>query len=228
MLHTRAERVSTVVAAILGKKIGMTRVFDERGRSTPVTVIQAGPCHVLQVKNVDTDGYDAVQIGFDDAKSGRATQPIIGHCAKAGVRPKRFIREIRLSEPADREAGDEVTVSDFSDAEVKWVDVIGISRGFGFQGVMKRHGFKGFPKSHGTERKHRAPGGIGANSGNLGLGRCIKKGKKMAGHMGAVRRTIRNQRLVSVDPDRNVLVIEGCVPGARGGYLLIRQSKTKT
>lgn len=216
-----------MVAAILGKKVGMTRVYDAEGRSVPVTVIQAGPCSVLQIKSAETDGYFAVQLGFDEVKPGRSTRPMIGHCKKAGAKPLRFVREVRLSAASDHNPGDTVTVETFAENAVKWVDIVGTSRGMGFQGVMKRHHFGGQPGSHGTERKHRSPGGIGAMAGDRGRGRSIKKGKKMAGHMGAARRTARNQRVISIDKDRNLLVIEGAVPGPDGGYLVIGQSKTK-
>jgi len=216
-----------VIPAILGKKVGMTRVYDADGRSLAVTVVQAGPCPILQVRNKDKDGYDAVQLGFDEVKPGRSTRPMIGHCKNANAAPQRFVREIRLTAPTERKAGEVVTVQLFADESVKWVDVVGTSRGFGFQGVMKRHGFTGQPATHGTERKHRSPGGIGAMAGDRGRGRSIKLGKKMAGHMGAARRTVRNQRLVSVDADRNLLVISGVVPGPDDGYVFIRQSKTR-
>jgi len=223
----RAGRVSTVTPAILGKKVGMTRVYDKDGRSVPVTVVQAGPCAVLQVKTLESDKYHAVQLGYEEVKPKRSTRPMIGHCRKSGSKPMRFVREVRLAAATDRKPGDTVTVAAFTEAEVKWVDIVGTNRGFGFQGVMKRHNFKGQPASHGTERKHRSPGGIGANCGDRGRGRSIKKGKPMAGHMGAVRNTSRNQRLISVDPERNVLVIGGTIPGPAGGYVLVRQSKTR-
>lgn len=216
-----------MVPAILGKKVGMTRVYDADGRSVPVTVVQAGPCAVLQVKTTAADGYDAVQLGYDDVRPKNSTRPQIGHCLKSGAKPKRFIREVRLPKPAEAKAGDSVTVTSFAETGVKWVDVVGTNRGFGYQGVMKRHNFKGQPASHGTERKHRSPGGIGAMAGDRGRGRSIKKGKRMAGHMGAVRCTARNQALISVDADRQLLVIAGAIPGPAGGYVLVRQSKTR-
>ncbi len=213
-------------AAILGRKIGMTRVFAEDGASVPVTVVEAGPCPILQVKNKATDGYEAVQLGFLDAKASRSTRPQIGHTRKAQAKPQKFIREIRLSEPSEKNVGDKVTVELFQEQKIFYVDVVGTSIGKGFQGVMKRHHFGGQPASHGTERKHRSAGGIGA-SGNRGFGRCIKKGKKMPGHMGHERITVRNQKLVSVDKDRNLLLIEGVVPGPDGGYVMVCQAKTK-
>lgn len=215
-----------MTAAILGKKIGMTRVFDKDGASVPVTVVQAGPCPILQVKTKDCDGYEAVQLGFENARASRSTRPQIGHALAAKTVPQRFVREIRLTNPTEQKTGDVVTVELFESSEVKFVDVVGTSIGKGYQGVMKRHGFKGQPASHGVERKHRSPGGIGS-SGNRGLGRCIKKGKRMAGHMGHERCTTRNQKLVMIDKDRNLLLIQGTVPGPKNGYVIISKAKTK-
>jgi large subunit ribosomal protein L3 len=213
-------------AAILGRKVGMTRVFAEDGASVPVTVVEAGPCPVLQVKTKESDGYEAVQLGFLDARASRSTRPQIGHTRKAQAKPQKFVREIRLHEPTERQVGEKITVGLFEEQEIKFVDVIGTSIGKGFQGVMKRHHFGGQPATHGTERKHRSAGGIGA-SGNRGFGRCIKKGKKMPGHMGHERITVRNQKLISVDKDRNLLLIEGAIPGPDGGYVVVYQAKTK-
>ena len=213
-------------AAILGRKVGMTRVFAENGASVPVTVVEAGPCPVLQVKTKETDGYEAVQLGFLDARASRSTRPQIGHTRKAQAKPQKFVREIRLHEPTERKVGEKISVEVFSEQEIKYVDVVGTSIGKGFQGVMKRHHFGGQPATHGTERKHRSAGGIGA-SGNRGWGRCIKKGKKMPGHMGHERITVRNQKLISVDKDRNLLLIEGAIPGPDGGYVVVYQAKTK-
>jgi large subunit ribosomal protein L3 len=214
-----------VIGALLGKKIGMTQVYDDQGNLLPVTVVQAGPCHVLQVKTLETDGYNAVQIGFDDVKTHRATKPQIGHAAKAGVRPKRFVREVRLAAPpADVEPGQTFTVELFD--EVAFVDVTGTTKGKGFAGGMKRHGFKGLGASHGVERKHRSPGSIASHAANAGMGPKLKKGKRMAGHMGAARGTTRNHRLVRVDKENNLLLIKGAVPGARNGYVVVRASKT--
>ncbi len=211
---------------ILGKKVGMTQVYDEAGKMTPVTVIQAGPCPVLQVKTVETDGYRALQLGFEDVKSSRVRKPAEGHAKKANVAAKRFIREWRLAEKDQTElkTGDMVGVSIF--AETKFVDVIGISKGKGFQGVMKRHHFGGFPFSHGTERKHRAPGSLSGNASDRGHGGNIKKGKRMAGHMGMDRVTSKNHKLVSIDTEKNLLVIKGPVPGAAGSYVVVRSAKS--
>jgi len=214
-----------MLPALLGKKIGMTQVYDENGDLHPVTVVKAGPCCVLQIKTTERDGYEAVQIGFEDVKPHRASKPQIGHAARAGTRPKKFVREVRLGEPAeDIQPGQTMTVEVFEG--VGYVDVIGTTKGKGFAGVMKRHGFKGQPASHGVERKHRSPGSIGAHASNAGWGGDIKKGKRMAGHMGAVRCTSRNHRLVGIDKENDLLLIKGSVPGANGGYLLIRKSKT--
>ncbi len=211
--------------AILGKKVGMTQVYDENGTLHPVTVVQAGPCSVLQVKTADRDGYDAVQIGYEDSKPHRAARPQIGHAAAAGVAPKRFVREVRLAAPAeDVEPGAEIGVDLFED--VAFVDVVGTTKGRGYQGGMKRHGFKGQPASHGVERKHRSPGSIASHSSNAGTGPKPKKGKRMAGHMGSERCTSRNHKLVKVDKDNGLLLIRGALPGANGGLLLVRKSKT--
>ena len=201
----------------------MTRICDEAGAVTPVTVIHAGPCTVMQVKTVDNDGYDAVQLGFEDVKPHRSTRPLSGHAATAGTGPKRVLREIRQDAPAENAVGDVLTVELFETAEVKHVDVTGVSKGRGFSGVMRRHGFGGLRASHGVERKHRSPGSIGG-SAPLGRGRGVKKGKRMPGQFGNVRRTARNQQLVAVDKENNLLVVEGSVPGPNGGLLLVRQS----
>lgn len=211
---------------ILGKKVGMTQVYDEAGKMTPVTVIQAGPCPVLQVKTVENDGYQALQLGFDDVKASCVKKPEEGHAKKANTGAKRFVREWRMAETEKTELkpGDMVGVSIF--AETKFVDVIGISKGKGFQGVMKRHNFGGFPTSHGTERKHRAPGSLSGHASDRGHGGNIKKGKRMAGHMGMDRVTAKNHKLVSIDTDKNLLVIKGPVPGATGSYVVVRSAKS--
>lgn len=217
----------TLFAALLGRKVGMTRVYDEKGVVIPVTVVQAGPCVVTQVKTADTkDGYNAVQIGFEDIKERRSTKPLVGHCLKhAKTSPKRHFRELRLSAAPSVEAGATLDVSTFD--AVKYVDVSGISKGKGFQGVMKRWNFGGQPGSHGTERKHRSPGGIGGGQGTRGEGRGIRLGKKMAGHLGDEKVTARNLMLVSVDKEKNLLLIKGTVPGANGGLVFVRSAKAK-
>ncbi len=216
------------LAALLGRKVGMTRVYDEAGAAIPVTVVQAGPCTVTQVKTEDgKDGYNAVQLGFEDVKERRSTKPIVGHCKKAGLAaPKRFFREVRLAVKPRIAPGATVDVSCF--AAIKWVDVMGTSKGKGFQGAMKRWHFGGQPASHGTERKHRSPGSIGGGQGTRGHGRAIKKGKKMAGHMGVDRITTRNLALIGVDKEKHLLLIKGTVPGANGGLVFVRKAKTKS
>ncbi len=210
---------------LLGKKVGITQVFDESGKLLPVTVIQAGPCSVMQVKTVETDGYNAVQLGFDDTKPSRSLKPQIGHAVKAKSMPKRFVKEMRLGADSESEyeAGDTVTVSVFNEA--KSVDVTGTSKGKGFAGVMKRHGFGGFPASHGTERKHRAPGSISSFASDAGHGGNLKKGKKMPGHMGHERVTTKNHNVVSIDEKKNLIVVKGSVPGPAGGYVVVRSSQ---
>ena len=210
---------------LLGTKVGMTQVYDEAGRLLPVTVIEAGPCTIMQVKSMELDGYNAVQLGYKDVKVSRRKEPQIGHCEKAGTVPKKFVREMRLPENCDEKykQGDSLTVSVF--AESKLVDVIGTSKGKGYSGVMKRHGFGGFPASHGTERKHRAPGSISSFASDAGHGGNLKKGKKMAGHMGNCRVTTKSHELLSVDEEKNLLVVKGSVPGPAGGYVIVRSSK---
>lgn len=213
------------MAMLLGKKVGMTQVYDESGKLLPVTVIQAGPCVVMQVKTAETDGYNAVQLGFDDVKASRRKNPQVGHAQKADTAPKKFVKEMRLPEETETEykVGDAITVSVFE--ENKLVDVVSTSKGKGFAGVMKRHGFGGFPASHGTERKHRAPGSISSFASDAGHGGKPKKGKKMAGHMGNRRVTTKNHRLVVIDEEKNLLVVKGAVPGPAGGYCLVRSAK---
>jgi large subunit ribosomal protein L3 len=218
-----------MVPAILGKKVGMTQVFDAAGQRVPVTIVEAGPCVVLQVKSTDgPDGYHSVQLGFDDVKPHRSTLAEIGHARKAGTPPKRCVREIRLDQPSARQVGETVTVDVFQSGQVKYVDVIGITKGKGFQGVMGRWGMGGQCASHGTERKHRSPGSISGRAQNRGTSGAGKKGRHMAGHQGDVRRTVRNQPLVAVDAEHNMLLIGGSLPGPAGGYVMVRKSKTRS
>ena len=214
------------IAALLGRKVGMTRVYDEKGTIIPVTVVQAGPCIVTQVKSEDgKDGYNAVQLGFEEIKERRSTKPLVGHCKKTGqTSPKRVFHEIRLKTKPTVEAGATVEVGIFE--TIKYVDVTGVSKGKGFQGVMKRWNFGGQPGSHGTERKHRSPGGIGGGQGTRGHGRAIRLGKKMAGHLGMEQVTARNLAVVSVDKEKHLILVKGTVPGANGGLVFVRQAKT--
>jgi large subunit ribosomal protein L3 len=210
--------------ALLGTKVGMTRVYDEKGAVVPVTVVQAGPCHVTQVKNLESDGYNAVQLGFLDIKPQLSRMPLIGHAAKAGVGPMRHFREIRLKDATSLAAGAQVGVDLF--AEVQFVDVIGTSKGKGFAGVMKRHHFGGQCASHGTERKHRSPGSIASRATWRGQCGKPKKGVRMAGHMGMDQVTTRNHPLVKIDKENNLLLIKGALPGPNGGLLFVRKSIT--
>ena len=214
-----------MMAMLLGKKVGMTQVYDETGKLLPVTVIQAGPCVVMQVKTAETDGYNAIQMGFDDVKASRRKNPEIGHSQKANTTPKKFVKEMRMPDETEPEykVGDSITVSVFADN--KFVDVVGTSKGKGFAGVMKRHGFGGFPASHGTERKHRAPGSISSFASDAGHGGSPKRGKRMAGHMGNRRVTTKNHRLVAIDEEKNLLVVKGAIPGPAGCYCWVRSAK---
>lgn len=210
--------------ALLGKKIGMTRVYDDKGTVVPVTVVQAGPCAITQVKTVDSDGYNAVQLGFEEVKARFSTFPLIGHANKAGSGPCRHFAEIRLKDATERQLGEIVNVELFSD--VQFVDVIGTSKGKGTAGVMKRHNFGGQPASHGTERKHRSPGSLSARATNRGTSGKLKKGVRMAGRMGTDRVTTRNHPLVQIDTENNLLLIKGALPGPNGGLLFVRKSVT--
>ena len=210
--------------ALLGKKLGMTRIYDEKGTIVPVTVVQAGPCAVTQVKTNETDGYNAVQLGFDEIKAKFSTFPLIGHAAKAGIGPRRHYREIRLKDATDKTAGETVDVSIFEG--VQYVDVVGTSKGKGTAGVMKRHHFGGQPASHGTERKHRSPGSLASRATWRGQSGKPKKGVRMAGHMGMDTVTARNQPLVKLDRENNLLLIKGALPGPNGGLLFVRKAIT--
>jgi len=204
---------------ILGRKVGMTQIFNDNGTRVGVTVIEAGPCKVLQVKNQQTDGYFALQLGFSDAKEKNTSKAVVGHCDKASSPPKRFIREVRLAAAPEDKVGDEITVAVLE--KIKYVDVTGTTKGKGFQGVMKRHHFHGLPASHGCSKRHRAPGGLGRqNSINKG----VPKGKKMAGHMGSDQVTIPGLQVVSVDPANNLLLVQGAIPGANGTYVQIHKA----
>jgi large subunit ribosomal protein L3 len=210
---------------LFGTKLGMTRVFTDAGVSVPVTAIRLGPCVVTQLRTPEKEGYAAVQIGFGDVKPRNSTMPIIGHDAKAGTDPKRKHAEFRV--PADKlgeyTLGQTLTIDAFKGQ--KYVDVTGTSKGKGFQGVMKRHGFKGMFASHGCERKHRSPGSIGGHASNRGFGGGLKKGKRMPGHMGAERVTVRSLDVVRIDADNGVILVKGAVPGPNNGTVMVRFSK---
>ena len=206
------------MAGIIGRKIGMTRVFDDAGKSVSVTVIVAGPCSVTQIKTEKTDGYDSVQIGFLDKKEKNTSKPELQHFAKAGVKPKKVVKELRGFVDAENlKLGDDVTVEIFEEGE--GVSVTGFSKGKGFQGVVKRHGFRGGPKSHGQSDRLRAPGSIGQSAYP---GRVFK-GMKMGGRMGNRKVTLKNKRIVKIEPEKNILMIKGPVPGPKSGLVLIRK-----
>ena len=212
-----------MAASLLGRKVGMTRLFDEVGNQVPVTVIQAGPCHVSQIKTAESDGYDAIQIGFEDVKGRNSTMPLIGHDSAAALTPKRFHREFTVAadDLGGYELGQQLTVDVFAD--VRYVDVIGTSKGRGTAGVVKRWGFKGQQATHGVERKHRSAGSVGGRSSNAGTGRP-KKGGKKAGHYGNARITVRSVEIIGKDKDRNLLWVKGPVPGANRGLVMIREA----
>jgi len=210
--------------ALLGRKVGMTRIYNDKGAIVPVTVVEAGPCAVTQVKTIESDGYNAVQLGFKDIKAKFSTFGLIGHAAKAGVGPKKHFREIKLKDATDKKAGDTVKVDIFDG--VQFVDVIGTSKGKGFAGVMKRHHFGGQPASHGTERKHRSPGLIASHATWRGQCGKPKKSLRMGGHMGMDQVTTRNHPLVKVDAANNLLLIKGALPGPNGSLLFVRKSVT--
>jgi large subunit ribosomal protein L3 len=207
-----------MMKGILGKKVGMTQIFDENGTVIPVTLIEAGPCFVTQKKTVEVDGYNAVQIGFGDVPEKRLTQPVNGHLKRAGVSPVKYLREFRVDDPGAYEEGQQIDVSVFNVGDK--VDVTGTSKGKGFAGVVKRHKFRGGPKTHGQSDRWRAPGSVGAGSTP---GR-IFKGVRMAGRMGNQRTTVQNLRIALVDPDKNLLGIRGAVPGARHGLVIISEA----
>ncbi|WP_409571246.1 50S ribosomal protein L3 [Kouleothrix sp.] len=206
-----------MIEGLLGRKIGMTQVFSAAGEAIPVTVIEVGPCVVTQVRNKDRDGYEAVQIGFGEAKSKSLTKPEQGHLAKAG-RLVRYLREFRADNIAEHEVGQVLTVDVFQPGQV--IDVTGTSKGRGFQGVVKRHNFRGGPKTHGQSDRWRAPGSIGAGTDP---GR-VWKGTRMAGRMGNRRVTVQNLQVVEVVSDKHILLVKGSVPGAKNSLLMVRRA----
>ena len=207
--------------AIIGKKIGMTQIFDENGKVIPVTVIEAGPCAVVQKKTVENDGYSAVQLGFSDAKVNRVNKPLKGHFAKGDVAPKKVLREFRLEDDSALNVGDNVKAAIFADGE--YVDVTGTSKGKGYQGTIKRWNGSRLKETHGTGPVHRHAGSMGACS----TPSRIFKGKKMPGHMGAERVTVQNLIVAKVDAENNLLAIKGAVPGPKGGTVLVYNSVKK-
>lgn len=238
---------------LLGYKIGMTQVYDDKGAINPVTVLQVGPCPVLLVRNQERDGYDAVQVGFGQKKRPRpgtprphrksfATRADRGHVSadfeskrrqaggkplapKADCEPPQYVREFRLDQAATLEVGKVLTVEEIF-KDVKAVDVVGTTKGRGFTGVMKRHNFAGLPASHGAKKVHRSRGSIGSHASNRGFGRP-KKGQRAAGHYGSVPRTLRNLKVVRIDADNNLILVRGAVPGPNGGFIVVRPTNKK-
>jgi large subunit ribosomal protein L3 len=204
------------VKGILGRKIGMTQVFDGDGHAVPVTVIEAGPCRVAQVKRPEKDGYSAVQLAFGTPK--RTNKPAAGHLSKAGIDGARYLVELRLEDSSEYELGAEIKADVFEEGDA--VDVVGVTKGKGFAGSVKRHHFHGLSASHGTERKHRSPGSIGA----CATPARVFKGTRMAGHMGHRRITTLNLTVIKADPERNLLLVRGAIPGPRGGLVMIRSA----
>ena len=209
-----------VLRGSIARKVGMTRVFTDEGEQVPVTVLEVGPCVVLDRKTQADHGYEAAQIGFDDRKESRATKAIVGHCKKAGTGPKRVIREFPVSESDDVQVGDTITVRSFEG--IDYVDVVGTTKGRGFQGVMKRHNMAGGRMSHGAHARRR-PGAIGCSSYPAN----VSKGKAMPGHMGNRTATQQNLAVVQVRAEENLLLVRGAVPGPRGGTVLVRAALKK-
>ena len=203
---------------LIGKKLGMTQIFDEGNNMVAVTVVEAGPCPVTQVKTAQSDGYEAVQIGFGAQKEQRVSKPSLGHLKKAGVAPVRKLMEFRVENASEYKPGDVLTVSAFQEGQI--VDIIGTTKGRGFQGVMKRYNFAGQPETHG-HMMHRRPGSVGCRQ----TPGHIYKGRKMPGHMGQVRRTTQNHPIVKILEDKNILLIKGSLPGAKGDFVVVRPAK---
>jgi large subunit ribosomal protein L3 len=201
---------------ILGRKLGMTQIWDEENRVIPVTVIQAGPCQVAQLKTPERDGYAAVQLAFGETKATRLNRPELGHLKAAGASPAKHLVELRVDDLADFTVGQTIAVDVFAKGDL--VDVTGVSKGKGFSGGMKRHNFKGQGASHGNHKKHRAPGSIGA----CATPARVFKGMRMAGQMGNVRTTTLNLEVIEADPERNLLLVKGAVPGPNGGLVFVR------
>ena len=204
---------------LLGKKVGMTQIFDENGEVIPVTVIEAGPCYVTQKKTVEADGYNAIQLGYGETSEKKLTKPQAGHLKKSGVSPIRYLREFSVSDPESYEAGQELKASVFEVGD--YVDVTGTSKGKGFAGAVKRHGFGGGPKTHGQSDRWRATGSVGAGSTP---GRILK-GKRMPGRMGNDQVTVLNLKVVLVDDDKNMLAVQGSIPGGKNGLVIVREAR---
>ncbi|HVE92782.1 MAG TPA: 50S ribosomal protein L3 [Actinomycetota bacterium] len=208
----------TVTKGIIGRKLGMTQVFDEAARALPVTVVQVGPCRVAQLRTPERDGYSAVQLAFDEIPDRKLNKPEAGHLRKAGLDGHRHLVELRVADPSVFSVGQELRADVFEQGEQ--VDVVGTSKGKGFSGVYKRHNFGGAPASHGTERKHRTPGSVGGGSTPA----RVFKGLKLPGRYGHERVTVLNLPVVKVDAERNLLLVKGAVPGPNGGLVIVRSS----
>ena len=208
-----------MLKGLRGRKIGMTQIFDESGRAIPVTLLEAGPCFVSQIKNAETDGYSAIQLAFGEVKPKRLSKAELGHLKTNNLPPVRVLREFRTRKVEDINPGDELKASVFATGE--YVDVIGTSKGKGFAGAMKRHGFHGGPASHGQSDRQRSPGSSGSGTTP---GR-VYKGKRRPGHMGDVQVTSSHIRIAMVDPERNLIAVQGSVPGAKGGTVVIKEAR---
>ena len=205
--------------AILGEKMGMTQIFDDNAQAIPVTVIKAGPCRIVQIKTAESDGYEAIQIAYRELPAKRAIKPVAGHFAKAGVPPHKHLVEIRVDDASAYSIGQEIGIADVLEEGAR-ADVAGVSKGKGFQGVMKRHNFKGMGAGHGVHRVHRAPGSIGA----CATPARVFKGKKLPGRMGGEKTTVLNLEVVQVDADRGLVMLRGAVPGSKGSVVLVREA----
>jgi large subunit ribosomal protein L3 len=210
--------MAVVTKGIIGRKLGMTQIFDEAARAVTVTAIEAGPCPIAGVRTPERDGYSAIQLAFDETKETKLNKPQIGHLRKAGLAPHRHLVELRVADTSGFQPG-QVLKADVFEAGER-ADVVGTSKGKGFAGVMKRHNFAGAPGSHGTERKHRTPGSIGAGT----TPHHVFKGRKMPGRMGHERVTVLNLEVVRVDPERNLILVKGAVPGPDGGLVVVRSA----
>lgn len=207
-----------MLKAIIGKKLGMTQLFDEKGNVVPVTVVEAGPCVISQKKTIENDGYEAIQVGFADLKANKVNKPMKGHFAKGDVAPKKYLREFRLADISDKNVGDIIKADTFAEGDK--VDVVGTSKGKGTAGVIKRWNFSRLKESHGTGPVHRHAGSLGACSSPS----RVFKGKKLAGHLGCERVTVQNLSVVKVDAENNIIAIKGAIPGPKGGIVTIADS----
>jgi large subunit ribosomal protein L3 len=212
--------MSDNVKTLIGKKVGQTTLFEENGKATHVTVLEVGPCVVIQKKTKEKEGYNALQLGFSEKKEKHTTKALQGHFRKSGATPKRILKEVQVEDATPFQVGQAFTVENLKD--VNWVDVTGVSKGKGFQGVVRRHGFRGGRNSHGS-MFHRAPGGIGASSDPS----RVYPGTRMPGHMGTQKNTILNLKVIKVDADNNLLFVKGTIPGADGGIITVRPSVKK-